>query len=425
MVTATAPALSTPNQHAVSHGLLGPRSSTRLPGTMPRSSTSAWAIRFAAASRSAYDQVAAPGACRHGRSGPCSAIDVVEQRGRAVEPVGVVQLRQLEGQLRPLVGRRQVVAAERVDMGGRQQVHPGNVWPVSNDRQECDIRVRRNCPAAAGVGRPAYRGGEHRARVPLLRPAPDRRRRHAVPAGDHRGGLDLRGRRADVPQGRPRGDPAAHRRGDARHQPLPAAGSPGPAAQDHRRPGGVRQRPLRRARPAEERQHLRRRRAADVPGHRHRDRDGQEVRGRAHRRRRRRGDQPRRLRRLHEAQPALLPARAADDVRGEEHRHQPAGPDRALLDARQGRQAGVQVPLHGQGRRLGQQVVPLPGDEGGPQPAADAEVPRREDPLARHGRLPAVPPGRRHRRHQRGVRAEDREVRLARTTSTTSRPRAR
>ena len=74
--------------------------------------------------------------------------------------------------------------------------------------------------------------------------------------------------------------------------------------------------------------------------------------------------------------------------------------------------AGVQVPLHGQGRRLGQQVLPLPGDEGGPEPQADAAVPRREDPLARHGRLPAVPPGRGHRRHVGGVRAEDGEVRL-------------
>ena len=52
VVTATAPVFSTPNQQAVSHWLLGPRSSTRLPGTMPRSSTRAWAIRFAVASRS-------------------------------------------------------------------------------------------------------------------------------------------------------------------------------------------------------------------------------------------------------------------------------------------------------------------------------------------------------------------------------------
>ena len=148
-----------------------------------------------------------------------------------------------------------------------------------------------------------------------------------------------------------------------------------------------------------------------MPGHRHRDRDGQEVRGRAHRRRRRRGDQPWRVRRLHPAQPPLLAARAADDVRGEEHRHQPARADRALLDAREGR-PGVQVPLHGQGRRLGQQVVPLPGDQGRPQPDAADGVPRREDPLPRHRRLPAVPPRRRHRRHERGVRPQDREVRL-------------
>ena len=73
---------------------------------------------------------------------------------------------------------------------------------------------------------------------------------------------------------------------------------------------------------------------------------------------------------------------------------------------------GVQVPVHGQGRRLGEQVLPLPGDEGGAEPEADAGVPRREDPLARDGGVPAVPPGRRDRRDERGVRAEDREVRL-------------
>ena len=40
VVTATAPALSTPSQHAASHGLFGPRSSTRFPGTTPSSSAS-------------------------------------------------------------------------------------------------------------------------------------------------------------------------------------------------------------------------------------------------------------------------------------------------------------------------------------------------------------------------------------------------
>ena len=100
-------------------------------------------------------------------------------------------------------------------------------------------------------------------------------------------------------------------------------------------------------------------------------------------------DLARRLRRLHPAQPALLADGAAVDVRGEEHRHQPAGADRALLGARRPG-AGVQVPVHGEGRRIGQQVVPVPGDQGDPQPAADPHLPRREDPLRS-----APPPARR------------------------------
>ena len=98
-------------------------------------------------------------------------------------------------------------------------------------------------------------------------------------------------------------------------------------------PEASRQRPLRRAGPAEERQHRRRRRAADVPGHRHRDRDGQEAERVLTGADDAECDQPRRVRRLHRAQPALLAARAADDVGREEHRHQPAGADRDLLDA--------------------------------------------------------------------------------------------
>ena len=61
---------------------------------------------------------------------------------------------------------------------------------------------------------------------------------------------------------------------DCQH--LLRPGPSGAAARHPRRPGGVGERPVRRARPAEERQHRRRRRAADVPGHRHRDRHGQE-----------------------------------------------------------------------------------------------------------------------------------------------------
>ena len=42
---------------------------------------------------------------------------VVEQLDRAVEPLGVLQLRQVEGEHRPLLLGWQVVAAERVDVG--------------------------------------------------------------------------------------------------------------------------------------------------------------------------------------------------------------------------------------------------------------------------------------------------------------------
>ena len=45
--TAMPPALTTPNQHAANIGLLAPRSSTRLPGTRPMSSTSTRAMRLA------------------------------------------------------------------------------------------------------------------------------------------------------------------------------------------------------------------------------------------------------------------------------------------------------------------------------------------------------------------------------------------
>ena len=52
VVTATPPALSTANQAAISHGLFGPRSSTRLPGTRPKSSVSTRAAWLACRSRS-------------------------------------------------------------------------------------------------------------------------------------------------------------------------------------------------------------------------------------------------------------------------------------------------------------------------------------------------------------------------------------
>ena len=53
VVTTTQPAFTTPSQHAAITSLLKPRSSTRLPGTSPRSLSSTFAMRFASASNSA------------------------------------------------------------------------------------------------------------------------------------------------------------------------------------------------------------------------------------------------------------------------------------------------------------------------------------------------------------------------------------
>ena len=51
-----------------------------------------------------------------------------------------------------------------------------------------------------------------------------------------------------------------------------------------------------------------------------------------------------------------------------QHRLEPARTGRALRHRRR----RLQVPVHGQGRRVGEQVVPLPGDQGGPQREVDA-----------------------------------------------------
>ena len=78
VVTTTPPALSTPNQHAASHWLLGPRSSTRLPGTMPRSSVSTLAT-WAAAGQIAV----APGLGRRQQAAPAGAARLDRRVSRA------------------------------------------------------------------------------------------------------------------------------------------------------------------------------------------------------------------------------------------------------------------------------------------------------------------------------------------------------
>ena len=183
---------------------------------------------------------------------------------------------------------------------------------------------------------------------------------------DHRRRVHVRHPGGPLRQGRARGAHAPHPAGDARHRPPPAARAPPAAAQHPRRPRGLAQRPLRRPRPAEERQHRGRRRAADVPGHGHGHRQGQAGPVRVHRRRRRGGHRPRHLRDLPHLPPALLPDGPAHDVGGDEHRHQPAGRDQD----RGRRRRRLQAALHGQGWRLGQQELPVPGDQGRPERAA-------------------------------------------------------
>ena len=161
--------------------------------------------------------------------------------------------------------------------------------------------------------------------------------------------------------GRARG-PAHARRGRLRrHQSSAAARASRPAARDPGRPGGEPERQVRRLRLPQERQYRGRRRAAHVPGHRHRHHHGQEGPAGVHRRRRRGGARGRRARFLPQAQSALLAAGADLHVRGEEHALQHAGAGRDLC-RRPGRRGRLQVPVHRQGRRLRQQVVPVPGD---------------------------------------------------------------
>ncbi len=73
---------------------------------------------------------------------------------------------------------------------------------------------------------------------------------------------------------------------------------------------------------------------------------------------------------------------------------------------------GLQVSVHRQGRRLGQQGVSVPGDAVDPHPRPHAGVPEGEGAHARHRGVPAVPSRHRHRRHFGRADDEDREARL-------------
>ena len=60
-----------------------------------------------------------------------------------------------------------------------------------------------------------------------------------------------------------------------------------------------------------------------------------------------------------------------------------------------------ELPVHGQGRRLGEQELPVPGDPGAAERGQPHALPRREAARDRHVSVPAVSPRHRRRRHVR------------------------
>ncbi len=69
-----------------------------------------------------------PGGAVRGVEDGAGGVGVAEEFGGAVEPFGVVQLRQVEAQPGPLVRRRQMVAREGVDVG--RDMHGGSFAPL-------------------------------------------------------------------------------------------------------------------------------------------------------------------------------------------------------------------------------------------------------------------------------------------------------
>ncbi len=137
---------------------------------------------------------------------------------------------------------------------------------------------------------------------------------HAVQEDHDRGRASREGPGQGHAGGIARGAAGAVRGCVRRHQSLSAARASQAVAQHPRRQGSQRQRQVRRVRLFEERQHCRRRRVADVPGHRHRDHHGQEGLQRPLRRRRRGRAERGRARRLSAPQSALFAGGAIVDV---------------------------------------------------------------------------------------------------------------
>ena len=83
----------------------------------------------------------------------------------------------------------------------------------------------------------------------------------------------------------------------------------------------------------------------------------------------------------------------------------------------------LQVSVHGQGRRLGEQELPLSRDQGAAESREPAGVSRRQDAHARHGGVPALSSRRSwSAARPRSIQPEGRQARRRRATSTRCRP---
>ena len=190
-----------------------------------------------------------------------------------------------------------------------------------------------------------------------------------------------------IPRRRPRGDPQIVGSGDGRHQ-SPVA--PRPSRTARQRFSTIRKPPRTTSsspRPPEERQHLGRRRIADA---RTRAPPSSWARRplRLHRRLRRERHRGRRARRLREEEPALFAARAAVDVRREEHQEQSAGADRHLCEGEDAYKFLFMAKGGGSANKtfLYQATLSLLTHD------RLVNFPK-ENPHARHRRLPALSPG--------------------------------
>ena len=109
---------------------------------------------------------------------------------------------------------------------------------------------------------------------------------------------------------------------------------------------------------------------------------------------------------------------------GEEHRYQPAGADR---DLRRSEGDELPFPLRRQGRRLGEQDLSLPGDQGAAEPGVAESWPSSREKMRSIG-TSACPPY--HLAHwssaalQRRATLKTVKLASAKATSTTCRPRA-